>query len=140
MEAGGATHYLRIRQGSSTTGLELSMQSSAHVANGHLKIMHAAAPSTDAGIALMDGTSEASLIARFVTSGVNYLETVNAVTTAGPRLSAQGTATDIPIRITPKGTGVMMFGTHTAKGAEAFSGYITIKDSGGTSRKVMVCS
>lgn len=31
-------------------------------------------------------------------------------------------------------------GTYAAKGAEAFAGYITIKDAGGTARKVMICA
>ena len=37
-------------------------------------------------------------------------------------------------------TGVVRFGTYSAKGAEAFAGYITIKDEAGNSRKVMVCA
>lgn len=37
-------------------------------------------------------------------------------------------------------TGVVQFGTHTAIGAESLSGYITIKDAGGTSRKIAVVS
>jgi hypothetical protein len=36
--------------------------------------------------------------------------------------------------------GGMRFGTHSAIGAETVTGYITIKDSGGTSRKVAVVS
>jgi hypothetical protein len=31
-------------------------------------------------------------------------------------------------------------GTYAAKGAEAFTGYITVKDAGGTARKVMICA
>lgn len=41
--------------------------------------------------------------------------------------------------LSPGGGGVVSFGTHSAKAAEAFSGYITIKDAAGNSRKVMVC-
>lgn len=36
--------------------------------------------------------------------------------------------------------GVTSFGTHTAIGAETVTGYITIKDEGGTSRKIAVVS
>lgn len=36
--------------------------------------------------------------------------------------------------------GKMKFGTHTGIGAETVTGYITIKDSGGTSRKIAVVS
>ena len=38
------------------------------------------------------------------------------------------------------GTGVVKFGAYTAKAAETYQGYITIKDSGGTSRKLAVYS
>lgn len=55
-------------------------------------------------------------------------------------IEARGTATDIDVAIDPKGAGLVRMGTHAAKGAEAFTGFITIKDSGGVSRKVMVCS
>lgn len=40
----------------------------------------------------------------------------------------------------PHGTGLVKFGTYAAKGAEAFAGFITMKDEGGTSRKVMICA
>lgn len=39
-----------------------------------------------------------------------------------------------------KAGGVVKFGTHTGLAAETLSGYITIKDSGGTSRKIGVIS
>lgn len=52
-----------------------------------------------------------------------------------------GTGDDnMDVRLTPAGTGLVRFGTHTVIGAEAVSGYITIKDSGGTSRKIAVVS
>lgn len=38
------------------------------------------------------------------------------------------------------GTGVVQFGTYAAKGAEAFAGFVTIKDDAGNSRKVMICA
>jgi len=44
------------------------------------------------------------------------------------------------LRFLCDGAGVLNFGTNTAKGAEAFASYITIKDSGGTLRKLMVCA
>lgn len=36
--------------------------------------------------------------------------------------------------------GILNFGTHSAIGAETVTGYITVKDSGGTSRKLAVVS
>jgi hypothetical protein len=42
--------------------------------------------------------------------------------------------------LTPAGTGLLRFGTHSALGAETVTGFITIKDAGGTTRKVAVVS
>lgn len=50
-----------------------------------------------------------------------------------------GTA-DIDIKFTPKGSGLVRFGSHSAVAAELVTGYITIKDAGGTSRKIAVIS
>ena len=70
-------------------------------------------------------------------SAVNYLGLTGAVTTGAPELSAQGSDTNINLKLTPKGTGVLQFGTYTA-GVVAQAGYITITDAGGTSRRLLV--
>ena len=44
------------------------------------------------------------------------------------------------IYLMPHGTGVVKFGTYSAKGAEAFDGFITIKDAAGNARKIMTCA
>jgi hypothetical protein len=70
-------------------------------------------------------------------SAVNYLQATGAATGNGVTLSAQGTDTNIDLALTPKGTGVLRFGTHTV-GILAQTGYITIKDAGGTTRNLLV--
>lgn len=55
-----------------------------------------------------------------------------------PQLLAAGPDTDIDIAIGPKGAGLIRYGTHTGTADTAVSGYITIKDSGGTLRKLAV--
>jgi len=47
---------------------------------------------------------------------------------------------NIDVQLTPKGTGRVRFGTHAAVTTETLTGYIIIKDSGGTERKVAVVS
>lgn len=47
---------------------------------------------------------------------------------------------NIDITFTPKGTGNVRFGTHSALAAETITGYIQIKDSSGTLRKLAVIS
>jgi len=59
---------------------------------------------------------------------------------SGGEVCFNGLNTNENIFINPDGTGKLKFGTYSAKGAEAFAGYITIVDSGGTSRKLMVCA
>jgi len=70
-------------------------------------------------------------------SAANYLTVTGAATGAAPVLSAQGSDTNINLTLTPKGTGTVKFGTYTA-GILAQTGYITITDSGGTSRRLLI--
>ena len=70
-------------------------------------------------------------------SAVNYVRATGAATMAAPELSAQGSDTNINLKLTPKGTGTVQFGTYTA-GALSPTGYITITDAGGTSRRLLV--
>ena len=71
-------------------------------------------------------------------SAVNYLQVTGAITTAAPSLAAAGSDTNIDLTLTPKGTGNVRFGTLTANADAPITGYITIKDSGGTTRKLAV--
>jgi hypothetical protein len=71
------------------------------------------------------------------TAPANYIQVDPAAAAAAPILSAQGSDTNIDLALTPKGTGVLAFGTYTA-GIVAQAGYITIKDAGGTTRNLLV--
>ena len=70
-------------------------------------------------------------------SSVNYFRSNPAATGNAPELSAQGSDANINIKLTPQGTGTLQFGTYTA-GVVAQTGYITITDAGGTSRRLLV--
>jgi phosphotransferase system HPr-like phosphotransfer protein len=70
-------------------------------------------------------------------SAVNCLQVTGAATGSGVTLSAQGSDTNIDLALTPKGTGVLSFGTYTA-GIVAQAGYISIKDSAGNVRRLLV--
>ena len=50
-----------------------------------------------------------SFIAKNVASAVNYIQTQGAVTTGAPEISAQGSDTNINLKLTPKGTGGVQF-------------------------------
>jgi len=72
----------------------------------------------------------------------NYNDTLDLreIVSGRAGITARGPSTNIDVSIETKGTGVLRVGTHTAIGAETLSGYITIKDQSGTSRKIGVIS
>ena len=69
------------------------------------------------------------------TNGDTWLETQRNVGFVD--LVAASGVTNGDIRLTPKGTGLVRFGTYTA-GALSIAGYIEIKDAGGTTRRLAV--
>jgi len=72
-------------------------------------------------------------------SGVaNYFQFSSAAASSPLNITASGTDTDIDIRLAAKGAGVIRFGTLTANADAPVTGYITIKDVGGTTRKLAV--
>jgi len=73
-------------------------------------------------------------------NAVNYPSITGAATGGPCSFSAAGSDSNIDLALFSKGTGVLRFGTHSAIAAETVTGYITIKDSGGTVRKLAVVS
>lgn len=69
---------------------------------------------------------------------VNYLQATGSATTVPPALSSVGSDTNIDLRLSPKGAGSVQFGTYTASADAPTTGYITIKDSTGTARKLAI--
>lgn len=73
-------------------------------------------------------------------SAVNYPGTTGSATGAPVSFFAVGSDPNIDFAVFPKGTGVLRFGTHSALAGETVTGYITVKDSAGNSRKLAVVS
>lgn len=71
------------------------------------------------------------------TSAVNRVEITGSIANAAPIVAVAGTDTNIDLTLTPKGTGLVRFGTYTA-GAPTATGYISIKAANGTTYKVLV--
>lgn len=97
-----------------------------------------------ATLAQRNGTAaQASRLYFSYTDASNYtrmaFKTATGVHTIETESAGTGEA-NIDLALVPKGTGAVRFGTHAAIGAETVTGYITIKDAGGTSRKVAVVS
>ncbi len=82
------------------------------------------------GVHLRVGSSTANVVNYFIAAG-------NAAG-AAPILSAAGADTNIDLFLAAKGTGVVRFGTHTVNADAAITGYILVKDSAGTNRKLAI--
>jgi hypothetical protein len=70
-------------------------------------------------------------------STANRFELTGAAAGNAPVFSVAGSDTNIDIALTPKGTGLVRFGTYTGT-ALSIAGYIEIKDAGGTIRRLAV--
>lgn len=70
-------------------------------------------------------------------NSVNYLDLRSSVAGGSVYITASGDDTNIDIGLTPKGSGLVAYGTYTA-GVVTQAGYIQIRDSGGTVRRLLV--
>lgn len=87
-----------------------------------------------------NGTSINQFVISNTASAVNYLQVTGGATGSPATMFVAGSDTNIDLALSPKGTGNVRFGTHTASSDVAISGYITIKDSAGNTRKLAVIS
>jgi hypothetical protein len=74
------------------------------------------------------------------TNMANHLQIDAAAAGSFPSLSVGSLSADtnVDLALTPKGTGNVRFGTYTANMALTIQGYVEIKDSGGTVRRLAV--
>jgi hypothetical protein len=71
-------------------------------------------------------------------AAVNWFTVTGGAAGIGPGLFANGSDTDVDVRLVPKNAGVVRFGTLTANADAPVTGYITIKDASGVLRKLAV--
>jgi hypothetical protein len=84
--------------------------------------------------------SKRSVQLEHVANGVNFVNISGSIASSPVVVEARGDDTNVGVKLLPKGSEVVWFGTHSAIGAETVTGYITIKDSSGNSRKLAVVS
>lgn len=84
-----------------------------------------------------DGVDEQVRISA-TASAVNFVNLTGAVTGSGVSIGALGSDTDIDVRLVPKGAGRVRIGTRVSTSDVAITGYIEIKDAGGTIRKLAI--
>jgi len=73
-------------------------------------------------------------------NSVNRIQLTGTDSGASPIIQAAGTDINIDLRLSAQGTGAIRFGTLTATSDAPITGYITIKDSSGNTRKLAVIS
>lgn len=93
------------------------------------------------GSVLIGGAAGAeSLRATKVASQVNAVDVTGSIAGAPVEVKSRGSDTNVDLQLTPKGSGAVRFGTHSALAAETVTGYITVKDAAGNTRKLAVVS
>jgi hypothetical protein len=113
-----AVNYVQVTGAATTASPSISVQGSDTNLNLNLQVK---------------GTGAVSL----AQNRTNYISAFGAGTGASPSFLSQGGDTNIDLTLTPKGTGNVRFGTYTGT-ISAITGYIEIKDSGGTVRRLAV--
>jgi hypothetical protein len=127
-----AVNYVQVTGRATGNGPQISAQGSDAAIN--LEFLS----KVNGAIKFFTGTSEQFRVPFTTGTIVNYATATGAIAGAGPIFSVAGTDADIDLNLTPKGAGTVRFGTYTASALLPVAGYITIKDSGGTSRRLLV--
>jgi hypothetical protein len=128
-----AVNYVQVTGAATTAAPVLSVQGSdGNVAFG------ITSKGTSAINFLTNSGNQRQLQINHTASAVNYFALTGSAAGSAPAFSVAGTDTDIDLTLTPKGAGNVRFGSYTASALLAVAGYITIKDSGGTTRRLLV--
>lgn len=91
------------------------------------------------GVYKDNGARQIGLFRAAGSASVNYPDFIASLTGTPIQLNASGTDTDIDLQLTPKGSnGRVRVGTLTASADAPVTGYIEIKDAGGTLRKLAI--
>lgn len=102
-------------------------------AKGHMVLF------VDDAVVFQSESAALAPIVRFqsVASAVNYIQIANGASGGPVTITATGPDSNIGIRLIPKGTGLVQFGTYAAQ-ALTPTGYITIRDANGIDRRILV--
>lgn len=94
---------------------------------------------SDSGASIFDSSGAPIFqVGSTATATANFFYMEGSASGAGTvNMNAAGSDSNIDVRLTPKGTGNVRFGTYTAS-VLTQDGYISIKDAGGTVRRLLV--
>jgi len=125
-----AVNYLQVTGGATGNSVKLSAQGSD--ANIDILITAKGVNST-----VFSNSGGSQFAVGYAASTVNLAKVRGGATGAPAVYGVAGSDTNIDLLLEPQGTGNVRFGTYTA-GVIAQAGYITIKDAGGTTRRLLV--
>lgn len=131
-DAASAVNYVQVTGGA--TGVAPTISSQGSDTNVDMFV----ASKGSAWIYFRTAGSTTQAIVRHTASAVNRLTFTGSTAGNAPTIGLDGSDTNIDLALTPKGTGLVRFGTYTANMALTVQGYIEIKDSGGTTRRLAV--
>jgi len=126
-----AVNYVQVTGGATLNGVTISSQGS----DNNVPMLYSTKGSGTHSF--RTNTSTIQFQVTNTTNAVNRIDVTGGIAGAPPTMTCAGSDTNIDLSLTPKGTGVVQFGTYTAT-VTAVSGYITIKDAGGTLRKLAI--
>jgi hypothetical protein len=129
-----AVNYVQVT-GAATTGLP---QISAQGSDTNPGLLYITKGIGEHRFASSGSAANIQFRVRHTASAANYGTVTGAAAGASPAFSVEGGDTNIDLALTPKGTGNVRFGTYTADMTLIVQGYVEIKDSGGTIRKLAV--
>lgn len=92
------------------------------------------------GINFLNNANNSCFLISTSATGVNRIQVFGTDTGIPPRISAEGSDTNIDLDLRSKGTGRIRMGTHVANADAPITGYIEIKDTSGNIRKLAVIS
>jgi hypothetical protein len=127
-----AVNYVQVTGAATGAGVLISSQGSDAAVNLGLQAKSGGV------IRFFTGNGTENFRVSSVSSTVNYIAVSGSIAGASPSFTSTGTDADIDLTLTPKGAGTVRFGTYTASALLPVAGYITIKDSGGTTRRLLV--
>jgi hypothetical protein len=127
-----AVNYVQVTGAATSAPPAITVQGS----DGNIR-MNISSKGTESVDILTNNTGTRGARFTHTASSINWVQMTGAVAGASPSYAVAGNDTNIDLTLTPKGTGNVRFGTYTGTILTP-TGYVEIKDSGGTTRRLLV--
>jgi hypothetical protein len=130
-----AVNFVQVTGAATNAGPDISAQGS----DANIDLRYTSKGTSGSHVFRTNGTVRQFQI-NHVTSAVNYGVVTGSIAGNAVPFTVAGSDTNIDLALTPKGTGLVRFGTYGSLASTTFSidGFIEIKDSAGNIRKLAV--